>query len=103
MAVDSTLPGALPTDTVLGRVELAVSYLERSLNFWTAAIGLQVLAERPDGADLGVDGRVLITLVVEPGVEQVPQQEILEVTAIIAAAAKSVNERSRLVELAEVM
>ncbi len=39
----------------------------------------------------------------ETRVEPVPHQEILEVTAIIAAAAKSVNERSRLVELAEVM
>ena len=39
----------------------------------------------------------------ETGVEPVPYQEILEVTAIIAAAAKSVNERSRLVDLAEVL
>jgi hypothetical protein len=39
----------------------------------------------------------------ETRIEPVPHQEILEVTAIIAAAAKSVNERSRLVELAEVM
>lgn len=39
----------------------------------------------------------------ETRVEPVPHQEILEVTAIIAAAAKSANERSRLVELAEVM
>ena len=74
MAADSTLPSALPTVTVLGRVELAVAYLERSLNFWTAAIGLQVLAERPNGADLGVDDRVLISLVVEPGVEPAPNR-----------------------------
>ncbi len=39
----------------------------------------------------------------ETRVEPVPHQEILEVTAIIAAAAKSVNERSRLVDLAEVL
>jgi len=40
---------------------------------------------------------------VETRVEPLPQQEILEVTAVIAAAAKSLNERSRLVDLAEVL
>ena len=39
----------------------------------------------------------------ETGVEPVPHQEILEVAAVSAAAAKSVNERSCLVDLAEVM
>jgi hypothetical protein len=36
-------------------------------------------------------------------VEPVSHQEILEVTAIIHAAAKSLNETSRLVNLEEVM
>ena len=40
---------------------------------------------------------------VRTGVEPVPHQEILEVTAIIHAAAKSLNEKSRLVNLEEVM
>jgi predicted dehydrogenase len=35
--------------------------------------------------------------------EPVPHQEILEVTAVIQAAAKSLKEKSRLVELAEVL
>lgn len=35
--------------------------------------------------------------------EPIPHQEILEVTAIVHAAAKSLQEKSRLVELAEVM
>jgi predicted dehydrogenase len=35
--------------------------------------------------------------------EPIPHQEILEVTAVIQAAARSVKEKSRLVELAEVM
>ena len=35
--------------------------------------------------------------------EPIPHQEILEVTAIVHAAAKSLKEKSRLVELAEVM
>jgi predicted dehydrogenase len=37
------------------------------------------------------------------GVEPVPLQEILDVTAIVHAAAKSVGERSRLVQLSEVL
>lgn len=37
------------------------------------------------------------------GVEPVPHQEILEVTAIVHAGAKSLQEKGRLVELAEVM
>ena len=36
-------------------------------------------------------------------VEPVPHQEILEVTAIIHAAAKSLNEKSRLVNLEKVI
>jgi hypothetical protein len=40
---------------------------------------------------------------VETGVEPVPHQEILEVTAIIHAGVKSRDGRSRLVTLAEVM
>ena len=37
------------------------------------------------------------------GKEPVPHQEILEVTAVVHAAAKSLTEKSRLVKLAEVM
>lgn len=37
------------------------------------------------------------------GIEPVPHQEILEVTAVIHAGAKSLQEKSRLVHLAEVM
>ena len=40
---------------------------------------------------------------VETGVEPVPHQEILEVTAIIHAGVKSRDDKSRLVTLAEVM
>ncbi|MBC7819027.1 MAG: hypothetical protein IAG10_19230, partial [Planctomycetaceae bacterium] len=40
---------------------------------------------------------------VETGVEPVPHQEILEVTAIIHAGVKSREDKSRLVSLAEVM
>ena len=37
------------------------------------------------------------------GLEPIPHQEILEVTAIVHAGAKSLQEKSRLVDLAEMM
>jgi hypothetical protein len=37
------------------------------------------------------------------GKEPNPHEEILEVTAVVHAAAKSLGEKSRLVELAEVL
>ena len=40
---------------------------------------------------------------VRTGKEPAPHQEILEVTAVVHAGAKSLKERSRLVELAEVL
>ena len=40
---------------------------------------------------------------VKTGKEPIPHEEILEVTAIVRAAAKSLTEKSRLVELSEVM
>lgn len=39
----------------------------------------------------------------QTGIEPVPHQEILEVTAVVHAAAKSLTDRSRLVKLTEVM
>jgi len=50
----------------MGPVELSVSDLERTLEYWTGSIGLQVL-ERGDGrASLGAD-RELVRFVEEPG------------------------------------
>jgi catechol 2,3-dioxygenase len=50
----------------MGAVELSVSDLERSLEYWQGAIGLQVLARENGAAALGVD-RELVRLVEEPG------------------------------------
>src|SRR3954470_4183302 len=50
----------------MGPVELSVADLERTLEYWTGSIGLQVL-ERGDGrASLGAD-RELVRFVEEPG------------------------------------
>ena len=50
----------------VGPVELSVSDLERSLDYWQNEIGLQVLARENGRASLGVD-RELVRFVEEPG------------------------------------
>jgi catechol 2,3-dioxygenase len=53
--------------TTMGAVELTVSDLARSLEFWHRTVGLEAL-ERADGrAALGAGGRRLLVLVEEPG------------------------------------
>jgi catechol 2,3-dioxygenase len=57
---------AIAPSTHMGAVELSVSDLDRSLDYWQRAIGLRVL-EREDGrASLGTDSE-LIRFVEEPG------------------------------------
>ena len=50
----------------MGPVELSVSDLERSLEYWQNEIGLQILARQDGRASLGVN-RELVRLVEEPG------------------------------------
>jgi catechol 2,3-dioxygenase len=53
-------------DARMGRVELSVSDLDRSLAYWQDAIGLRVLSREDRTAELGVDTPVL-RFVEEPG------------------------------------
>ncbi|MHB1862990.1 MAG: VOC family protein [Gemmatimonadaceae bacterium] len=50
-------PGA-----AIGRVQLRVSDLERSLTFYTTVLGLDVLSRDAGRATVGVDGRALVVL-----------------------------------------
>jgi catechol 2,3-dioxygenase len=52
--------------THMGPVELSVSDLERSLDYWQNAVGLRLLARDDGRASLGAD-RELVVLVAEPG------------------------------------
>jgi catechol 2,3-dioxygenase len=52
----------------MGPVELSVSDLERSLEYWQSAVGLRVLAREDGRASLGTD-RELVRLVEEPGAQ----------------------------------
>ncbi len=54
-------------DTAVGPVHLAVAQLERSLDYYRNAVGLEVLAAGEGRASLGAGGRELLVLVEEPG------------------------------------
>ncbi len=57
----------IATATSMGPVHLTVSELERSLAYYRAAIGLEVLEEAVGRARLGAGDRELLVLVEEPG------------------------------------
>ncbi len=58
----------LPAATGMGRVDLSVADLERSLDYYRRAIGLRVLREGTGEATLGAGATELLRLVEEPGV-----------------------------------
>jgi catechol 2,3-dioxygenase len=57
----------LPTATRMGRVDLSVSDLGRSLDYYTGSIGLRVLSQNGGEATLGAGPEELLRLVEEPG------------------------------------
>lgn len=101
-----TYPDRMPAEVWYGRPDIAKFYCSTSVHFaqktyeYTPAIEgdywfghhYQIVRMAQKFLEM-----------VRTGIEPVPPQEILEVTAIIHAAAKSLEERSRLVPLAEVM
>ncbi|RFC70882.1 VOC family protein [Streptomyces sp. AcE210] len=54
--------GRMDAQLALGAVELTVADLERSLDYYTRSIGLQVLDHDTDRASVGAPGRVLAQL-----------------------------------------
>jgi len=99
-------PDRMPAEVWYGRPDIYGLYCETSAHFqkkkytWTPAIednywyghSYQIMKMAYEFKQMIVTGK-----------EPVPHQEILEVTAIIHAAAKSLNEKNRTVALAEVM
>lgn len=63
---------SLPAATRLGAVHLTVSDLERSLAYYTDAVGLRVLAQDGGQATLGTGQSELLMLTEEPGARPVP-------------------------------
>jgi catechol 2,3-dioxygenase len=64
---------SLPPETRMGPVELTVSDLERSLEYYRSSIGLSVLDQTDGRASLGADGTQLLTLYELPGARPAPR------------------------------
>ena len=50
----------LPAQTSIGQIELTIRDLERSLNFYTRVVGLELLTRKFDSATLGTEKSVLL-------------------------------------------
>jgi catechol 2,3-dioxygenase len=59
-------------DTTIGAVHLTVGELNRSLDYYRRAVGLEVLETGGGRASLGAGGRELLVLVEEPGARPAP-------------------------------
>jgi catechol 2,3-dioxygenase len=57
----------IATGTTVGPVHLTVAELDRSLDYYTEAVGLEVLEQGRERANLGAGGRELLVLVEEHG------------------------------------
>jgi catechol 2,3-dioxygenase len=62
----------IPPATHMGAVHLTVADLERSLEYYRASIGLEVLAQDAGSATLGAGETRLLELVEEPGAKPAP-------------------------------
>jgi len=65
--------GSLPAETRIGRVALRVADLDRSLAFYTSALGFQPMVREPGRADLGAGGEALLGLRETPGAPPKPE------------------------------
>ena len=99
-----TYSDRMPAEVWFGRPDISGLYCETTVHFqkpkkftWTPAIDCR--GHHYHMVRMADAFRRMIRTRVEP----VPHREILEVTAIIHAAVRSQNERSRLVSLAEVL
>lgn len=59
--------GEIASATTLGKVHLTVADLERSIDYYQAAIGLDIVERAADRVTLGVGASALLVLVEEPG------------------------------------
>jgi catechol 2,3-dioxygenase len=66
-AISQTTPTQLADATRLGAVELQVSDLDRSIDFYTRIVGMTVAAREGASASLSAGGETIVTLREEPG------------------------------------
>jgi catechol 2,3-dioxygenase len=65
-ATEAPVKAELSPSTTVGPVHLTVAQLERSLDYYRSAVGLEILDQSPGRASLGAGGRELLGLVEEP-------------------------------------
>lgn len=101
-----TYPDRMPAEIWYGRPDIAKDYCRTLVTFqkdrfeFTPAIeGSFTIGHHYEMFNMANAFRGMI----KTGIEPVPHQEILEVTAMLYAGAKSMQEKSRLVQLAEVL
>jgi len=101
-----TYPDRMPAEIWYGRPDIAAQYCSTSVHFekrsyeYTPAIaGNWGLGHHYEMFRMADTFRKMVRTRVEP----VPHREILEVTALVHAGAKSLSEGSRMVRLAEVL
>jgi catechol 2,3-dioxygenase len=70
--VEMTPAGVIDAATDIGLLSLTVADLERSLAFYTRAIGFTAIEQAPDRALLGAGGAVLLELIERPGAAEWP-------------------------------
>ena len=70
--VEMTPAGVIDAATDIGLLSLTVADLERSFEFYTRAIGFELIEQSPGRALLGVDGAVLLELIERPGAAEWP-------------------------------
>jgi catechol 2,3-dioxygenase len=64
---DTQTTDRMPAELTVGAVELTVADLDRSSEYYTQAVGLQVLTRDTDTARIGVPGRTFVILRERPG------------------------------------
>jgi predicted dehydrogenase len=101
-----TYADRLPAEIWFGRPDVSNRYNETSVHFTkdTYTYSPAIEGNRWYGHHYQMINMANVFLdMVRTGIEPVPHQEILEVTAIVHAGVKSMKEKSRLVSLEEVM
>ncbi len=85
----------LHSDTNLGYVNLRVSDLSRSLDFYQRAVGLQTEEQSRDHASLCAGGNKLLVLSELPGAVKIPRRSGLYHLAILTPSRKSLGKSLR--------
>ena len=85
----------IATATTMGPVYLTVADLDRTIDYWTREIGLELLERGADEALLGSGGRLLVAFREVPGAQPAPQSTGLFHVALLVPGARTWRAGSR--------